>query len=320
MYDSIIKFPEQLLFDAKVFNGPVSFSRGKVVVGGMGGSALSPNLLKIFDPTVDIIVHRSYGLPPIKKEILAESFLIASSYSGNTEETIDFLDSALKAGIKPAVIATGGTLLERAEKEKLPFIKIPDNVIQPRVAVGLSLVALATLLLRTDVIEELKRIAGVLVPLEEEQEGKRIAEELKGFVPLIYSSSENEAIAYNWKIKINETAKTPSFCSVFPELNHNEMAGFTKNANAPRVSYKALMIASDLDHERVKDRMRVTGEMLSEFGIPTCTTALSGVSPLERASRSLVVADWVAYYLAELYGMNPDDNPTVTEFKKRIAE
>lgn len=325
MHDSILKFAEQLSFRPEIKNGPIEV-RGlpaqagkKIVLGGMGGSALSPGLLRIFDPTADIVIHRDYGLPPLPQKVLAESLLIASSYSGNTEETLDFLDHALRIGLKPAVITSGGALLKRAEEERLPYVLIPNTVIQPRVAVGFSLVALAALSGRSELLEELKRISSVLIPADEEEEGKRIASQFPGFVPLVYASSRNRTLAYNWKIKMNETAKIPVFMNVFPELNHNELIGFTRSDKIPKVPFKLLLIRDSEDYVRVGKRMDVTASLLAENGISSVETGLSGATRLERALRSLVTADWTAYHLALSYGANPDTSPAIEEFKKRIA-
>jgi glucose/mannose-6-phosphate isomerase len=203
--------------------------------------------------------------------------------------------------------------------ERLPYIQIPNTIIQPRVAVGVSLKALALLVGRADLSRELERIALVLKPAEEEAEGKRIANELKGSLPLIYTSETNKSIAYNWKIKINETAKTHAFMNVFPELNHNEIAGFAKNQEGPKAPFKLVLIKDDRDHPRVQKRMEVTAQLLSGGGMKSVETSLKGTTPIERALRSLIVADWAAYHLALVYQVNPDNNPAVEEFKKRMA-
>lgn len=319
MYESIINFAKQLSFKPVVENGPFDAQRKKIIVGGMGGSHLSAGLLKLADPASDILQHRNYGLPALAPEALSQSACIASSYSGNTEETLDFANAALAAKLPLAAIASGGKLLAFAQEHKLPHVRIPDDIVQPRVAVGVSLKALATLVGQSDIVAELERLAGTFQPTSREKEGKRIAEALEGFTPLIYASATNKAIAFNWKIKINETAKTPAFFNVFSEMNHNELAGFARNERGPKTSFKALFVKDDRDLPRIQKRMEVVAPLLDENGIPTVETALSGDSALERALVSLVTADWTGYYLAKAYGTNPDDNPVVEEFKKRIA-
>src|SRR3989338_11398120 len=116
MYDSILQFAQQLSFKPEIKNGPVKAHGKKIIIAGMGGSNLSGGLLRIFDSSVDVVLHRDYGLPSLQQNVLAESLLIASSYSGNTEQTLDFLEHALRIGLWSAVIASGGKLLARAQE------------------------------------------------------------------------------------------------------------------------------------------------------------------------------------------------------------
>ena len=191
----------------------------------MGGSHLAAGLFKLYDPQTPFYIHRDYGLPVLSDEELKESLIIASSYSGNTEEVVDFLEKALEKGLNAVVISVGGKLVDMAQEHNLPHIVMPNTGIQPRSALGFSVVALAKFLGRDDILEELSSCTNI-DPLKWEEEGKKLASTLHGRVPVVYSSLKNEAIAYNWKIKFNETGKIPAFYNTFSELNHNEMTGF----------------------------------------------------------------------------------------------
>ena len=347
MYDSILKFAEQLTFVAEVKNGHVDSAGKKIILAGMGGSHLAADMLRFANPHLDIFVHNSYGLPDLPHEVLVESVLIASSYSGNTEETLDFLSCSLREGFRPSVItvfrqmqsltldflscslregfrpsviASGGKLLSLAKAESLPYIQIPDTIIQPRVAVGESFIALLTLLNQVHLLEEMRIVSKTFKPKTLEGEGKRIADMLKNRIPLIYTSLEHHTIAYNWKIKINETARIPVFMNVFPELNHNELAGFMLDTSAPQAPFTLVLLTDDKDDSRVSKRMNITEDLLKEKGIPCIRVPLVGANPLEKAFTSLVLADWTAYHLALAYNLNPDENPAVEEFKKRMKE
>ena len=320
MYDSILKFAEQLTFVAEVKNGHVDSAGKKIILAGMGGSHLAADMLRFANPHLDIFVHNSYGLPDLPHEVLVESVLIASSYSGNTEETLDFLSCSLREGFRPSVIASGGKLLSLAKAESLPYIQIPDTIIQPRVAVGESFIALLTLLNQVHLLEEMRIVSKTFKPKTLEGEGKRIADMFKNRIPLIYTSLEHHTIAYNWKIKINETARIPVFMNVFPELNHNELAGFMLDTSAPQAPFTLVLLTDDKDDSRVSKRMNITEDLLKEKGIPCIRVPLVGANPLEKAFTSLVLADWTAYHLALAYNLNPDENPAVEEFKKRVKE
>src|SRR3989339_1606903 len=137
--------------------------------------------------------------------------IIASSYSGNTEETISVFEGAQKQNIARSVIAKGGILLETAKEEGLPYIQIPDTGVQPRSALGFSFKALAKMVGRDDLVEQASKVGAQLQSENFEEQGRRIAEKLRGKIPLVYASQKNYSVAYNWKIKFNETAKIPAF-------------------------------------------------------------------------------------------------------------
>src|SRR3989344_4288396 len=236
MRDSIINFPKQFLFEPKIENqGKLKLAKfKKFIVCGMGGSHLSGDLVKLWKPGLDIIIYSDYGLPPLGRREKKNTLVIASSYSGNTEETIDAFRTAVRNKISVAAISTGGKLLELAQKYRIPYIKLPDTGIQPRMATGLGFRAFLKVLGEKKALIESAKLAYSLKPLKLENQGRNLAKKLKGFVPVIYSSQRNSAIAYNWKIKFNETGKIPAFYNILPELNHNEMTGFPAGGGLAR--------------------------------------------------------------------------------------
>jgi glucose/mannose-6-phosphate isomerase len=330
MFESIKNFAKQFDFTPEIKNGapvdstslPQTAGAPKIIVAGMGGSHLAADLLRLFEPTIDVYVHRDYGLPPLGREILKESFLVASSYSGNTEETLDFTREALKDGFRPTIITSGGKLLEFAEQSGLPYVKIPDTVIQPRVALGLSLLALSYIAGARKLYNELKSLSSKLSPASLEKQGKAVALQLFGKIPLFYSSERNLTVAYNWKIKINETAKVPAFCHALPEFNHNEMAGFSsegKNAE-PKAPFQIVFLRDRSDHPRIAKRMDITTEMLSRAGMSSNQILLEGETLAEKIFNSLLAADWTAYHLALMYKTDPDTTPVIKEFKDKMTK
>src|SRR3989344_4496102 len=124
MRQEINSFPKQFSFEPKIANagGLKKFSR--VVVAGMGGSNLDAGLIKILCKNVEIIAHRSYGLPQLKS--FKDTLIIANSYSGNTEETVDAYEMARKKKLPVAVIATGGALPQLAKKNAKPPTQMPE--------------------------------------------------------------------------------------------------------------------------------------------------------------------------------------------------
>lgn len=292
----------------------------KYVLSGMGGSHLSADLARIYDPTLPLIIRSDYGLPQMLAREHKHSLFIASSYSGNTEEVIDALNMALKEKIPSAVIAVGGKLLDIAKKNNLPYVQMPNTGIQPRSALGFSLNALFKLMRREDALQDCFKLAKNLKPEVFEKTGKKLAKNLKNKIPVIYCSRANKAIAYNWKIKFNETGKIPAFYNVFPELNHNEMTGFDVKPSSKHLSkdFYFIILKDKSDHKKIQKRMDILAKLYKNRKLKVEMIELKGKNTLEKIFSSLVLADWTAVQIAEYYDLESEHVPMVEEFKKMI--
>lgn len=284
MEEAIREFHTQFLFGPVIVNGARLKRPRGCVVGGMGGSHLAAGLLAGLKPDINTTIHRDYGLPVLPDP--KERLYIASSYSGNTEETLDFAKEAHAKGYTVATISVGGELREFAKKNGLPHIILPDTKIQPRSALGFSIVALAALLGDEPLLAELKSLAVNLKPDELEGRGETLAGALRGKVPVIYASTKNQAVAYNWKIKMNETGKIPAFYNVFPELNHNEMTGFDLIGSTEGLSrrFHFIFLTDSADHPQNQKRMKVTRKLYENRGLPVTEVPFQGKSRLEKCS------------------------------------
>lgn len=324
MHDAIKSFPEQFLFSPVVENADKLRPADGFIVAGMGGSHLAADLLRVWKPDMDIVVQSDYGFPAdLKPEWLTRMLFIASSYSGNTEETLDSLQEALKRGMPVAAVAAGGKLLDMARDAHIPYVVLPNPGIQPRSSIGFGIKALLAL---TGEREALAGIGALAERLKNrmdecEKEGKALAEQMRGFVPVIYASDRNRAVAYNWKIKFNETGKIPAFYNVFPELNHNEMTGFDRvDATSSLSAGMYLVFLEDAaDHPKIQKRMAITKELYGARAIKTASVKMTGGDVFEKIFSSTLTADWTAYHTARIYGTEADQVPMVEEFKKRIA-
>ena len=322
--ESIKNFPNQLLFSPKIANaGNLPFpSPNSFIVAGTGGSALAADILKVWEPELDLVVHRDYELPPFPKEKSDNKkyFFVASSYSGNTEETLDAFEEALRTKLSVAAISTGGELLKRAREEKIPYIQMPDTGIRPRSAIGFNVKSLLAIMRKEDEMKKLEALSARLSVSEAEKKGREIAENLHGYFPVIYSSNKNAPIARGWKTYFNETGKIAAYTNVFPELNHNEIMGFdfTTSATAPRQPFLVIMLEDKSDHPRVMERMRLTANLYRERKIPVINFILDGESVWEKIFSALLVANWASYYTAKNYRFDAEEEKTVEEFKKTI--
>lgn len=320
MNDAIRAFPAQFLYEPEVIGHFDSTKYNRFIIAGMGGSHLAADLLQETRPDLSIRIYSDYGLPPMSLEDKHKTLVILSSYSGNTAETLSAGVAALHEGVALAAVAVGGKLLEFARANGVPYIELPNTGVQPRSAAGFSLRALMKLVGAEADLAVSRKVSNI-DDTELEKQGQELAKTLQGYVPVIYTETSHRSIAYNWKIKFNETAKIPAFYNVIPELNHNEMNGYDLIDSTKSLSDKFafIFLQSDSDHPENTKRFAVLEKLYTARKLPVYKVWLTGNTEYEKAARALMVADWTAVYLAEFYGTEAEQVPMVEEFKKLIA-
>jgi len=320
MYNVISESAEQLKKGLELAkNAKIEGDFKNIIICGIGGSALPSNILTSLNKTdIPIYIHRDYNLPQKADE---HSLIICISYSGNTEETISALQEAISKKLRVICITTGGEIEKLCQENTIPLVKIPSGI-QPRMATGYIFSALIKILENSEVIkkisteiletgEELKKINSLL-----ENEGKKLAKKLFKKIPIIYASNKFKEIARILKIKFNENSKIPAFYNYFPELNHNEMIGYT---NAKKYFFVIIIQDSD-DHPRILKRMQLTAKLISQKGIQTETINIKRGSILFKIFSTLLLGDWASYYLALEYKIDPTPVKMVEEFKKLMQK
>jgi glucose/mannose-6-phosphate isomerase len=317
----IIKnFSKQLEYQPSIENATAFEKYDKFVVVGMGGSNLAAEIIKGWKPKLDIIIHRDYGLPNIEEGELKERLIILSSYSGETEETISAFQEAFSRKLPLIVIASGGKLLNLARDNDTPYIQLPTIKAHPRFAIGLSIKATLKAMGEELLLNDVSGVTESLDAEEYEEIGKNLAHSLENKIPLIYSSSRNRGLAYFWKINFNETVKIPAFFNVFPELNHNEMAGFDKIA---AIGFKpsdfAFIFLNDPDDEtRIQKRMTAMAKIFEERGFALQEVNIIGPSLWHKSFVGILIAFWTSLYLTEYYNVDPEDISMIEDFKKSL--
>ncbi|MFA5173070.1 MAG: bifunctional phosphoglucose/phosphomannose isomerase [Candidatus Paceibacterota bacterium] len=308
--ENILKnFSAQFAFQPEIINSENLKGADKFIVAGMGGSHLSAGFIKIAAPKLDLLIHRDYGLPRVPDYFLNDSLIICSSYSGETEETLDVFNESLKKGLNLAVVSSGGQLLRLALENKIPFVKIPAGF-PPRLALGFSLKALLKLIGLKKEEEEVSSLSSKFRPESFIKDGEKFAEFISGKIPVVYSSLLNFPLAYAWKIKFNETAKIPAFANYFPELNHNEMEGFSSGLN----KFAFIFLSSSRDSAMIKKRMAVTSEIFKSVLV----NESKGDNVFEEIFSSLLIAGWASLSIAKSSGVNPLSTPLIDSFKQKI--
>lgn len=322
---------DQTTFEAKVINTethdrPIL----NIVVAGMGGSALAAALAKAWlklDIKIPFEVVRTYDLP---KYIDDNTLVIASSYSGNTEETISCLEEAEKAGTQLAVIASGGELIRRAELNKIAYVTLPTGI-QPRVAVIYNLRAIFALLENFKIASRSKfdEIANTCVWLKSEcskwmsdvptdrNYAKQLALQAVGKTAIFYGGSLTAPVAYKWKISWNENGKNVAFWNEIPEFNHNEFMGWT--SHPVEKPYAVFDIVSDFEHPQILKRFEVSDRLLSGMRPKSTTINMMGESMIEQLLWGSILADFVSIYLAILNGVDPTPVPLIEKLKHELT-
>lgn len=306
---------------------PETGSLQRIVIAGMGGSAIGADLLTAYaldSCPLPVTVHRDYGLPAFADG--PSTLVIVSSHSGNTEETLDAFEAAVEAGCSLLAICTGGELERRAAARRLPVWKF-DHAGQPRAAVGFSfgllLAAFARLGLVPDPEDEL---AGAVAAMKEQQNNlraevpvarnpaKRLAGQLVGRWVNVYGAGLLAPVARRWKGQINELAKAGAGFEVLPEADHNALAALL-NPQETLAHTITLFLRSPSDHPRNALRLDLTRQGFLVEGLNTDIYTASGESPLAHMWTAIHFGDYTAFYLAMAYETDPTPVEALQQFK-----
>ncbi|HEY41677.1 MAG TPA: bifunctional phosphoglucose/phosphomannose isomerase [Dehalococcoidia bacterium] len=302
----------------------------KVLVIGMGGSAIGGDLvgsLVASEARIPVIVYRGYDLPAYVDD---STLVIASSYSGNTEETLSAFNQALETGAKKLAITTGGKLKKIADENGVPVLTFNYRS-QPRAALAFSFLTILGFLQKLGVIgnksTEVTKAVEVLLKLSDKisetrqvskNPARQLAEKLYGNLAVVYGAGLLSEVAHRWKTQINENSKAWAFYEVFPELNHNAVVGYQFPAElAEKIT--VVMLRSDLLAQPVQLRYEVTGRLLERAGVGYESVDGEGDTPLSQLLSLVLFGDYVSYYLAILYRIDPSPVEAIDYLKEQLA-
>ena len=303
-----------------------------VVLAGMGGSALAAELSKSWPGwRVPFEICRSYQAP---NYVDANTLFIASSYSGNTEETIAAMEDAEQKGATIVVMASGGKLVEIAHQKGFVLASLPV-IDKPRYGVLNGYDALVTigekaglLALQNDVktlssaAQSLKQSIAAWVPTNpvDNNLAKQLALELMGRSVVIYAGNLLYPAAYKWKISINENSKNVAWCDAFSEFNHNEFLGWASHPTEK--PYGIVYLLTELEHPRIKKRFELTEKLLSGRWPSPIHVEVQGETLLDQLLWTVALGDFVSIYLAILNGVDSIDPPgkdMIETFKAQLG-
>jgi len=330
--DDVLSLPEHLrdaLWRVDSAHLEPQDSPGGLVVAGMGGSAIGAALALAAlgdHASRPIFPARTYGLPPWTTP---DTTVLCSSYSGETEETLGCFEAAGALGARRIVATTGGRLAEQARAEDVPVIPLPGGF-APRAAVGYLTVAVLEVAalcgvgprMATEIdvaashTDQLAQQWGPEGP--EDGLAKALARGLHDTVPVVVGAGLTAPLAYRWKTQFNENAKIPSFASELPEMDHNELVGWTSSKALGQFS--AVFLDDADEHPRIKQRIEMTEKLIAPAARATFRVETSGQTTVERVISLVLLGDLVSIYLATLGGVDPGPIQPIEDLRQALAE
>lgn len=342
MHDVLYRMPEQIKQAVEIGeSAPIwrqSATSNRYVIFGLGGSAIGGDLLRSYLAAtegghhLDVSVHRTYDVP---HWLNADTNVICSSYSGETEETLSAFDQARKRTMRILSITTGGSLGQRSVTAGMPIINIPPGY-QPRCALAFSFFPLLTVLGRygaidaravransrgtNEAIRELEAVRDEYASKSAKNPALALAKKLHDHIPVVYSSNERlDAVNLRWRGQIQENAKQLAFGNLLPEMNHNEINGWHFPAGKTK-SHHVLLLRDQDDHARVRIRFDALRDIVKSSVAGVTEVQGSGKSLLSRMFTLIYLADWTSYHLAILNGTDPSPVPVIQKLKATLAK
>ncbi|MFN2544825.1 MAG: bifunctional phosphoglucose/phosphomannose isomerase [Actinomycetota bacterium] len=335
MLDAVLSLPRRLRagFEAGRSLSPLpdASSLSAIVLCGMGGSGVAGDVVRALYRdrlTIPLEVVKDAVLPEFCGR---DTLVVCSSFSGNTAETLACFDAASDRGCRLLALSTGGELAVRAAERGVPTATIPDDAPAPRAALGellgASLGALESMGLLPPVVEDIDESAGGLEDLAEElgpgvelpdNPAKVLATWIGERVAVVWGAEGIASVAATrWKTELNENAKTPAFSSSLPELDHNEVVGWTK---AKGQGFVVIALRHHDESGEVAVRFPVSLQIAAEAGCETQEVWAAGQSPLAKALSLSMMGSAASVYLGLLRGVDPTPIEAIDRLKRVLAE
>lgn len=293
-----------------------------VLIIGLGGSGIGGKIVAQLTSSqlrVPVSINNDYTIPNYVNE---HTLVIASSFSGNTEETLEALSIVQEKQAEIACITSGGKLLTIAKEKGYNYIVLPTER-SPRAMLTYSLIQQFYLLFNYRLIDDqFKTNLQSSISLLEENEAniksmaKEVAQGLYGKTAVLYAAANFEGVVTRMRQQINENAKSLCWHHVLPEMNHNELVGWAGGKN----EYAVVMLRSDFDHTRTSVRMDISKKIISDYTSTFFEFKAKGGSIIEQSLYLILFGDWVSVYLAELNKVDSIEVNVIDFLKGELAK
>ena len=313
---------------------PEGMGVDSILILGMGGSGISGDVTRaVLEGRLATPIHVLKSYDPVPAWVGRNTLVFAVSYSGGTEETIAALQEVHARGSRIVIVSSGGRLGDMAEELGIATVSIPGGL-QPRASLGYLFIPILAVLEEiglvpaldedvteaVSVIEELAARCHRSVPLANNP-AKRLASGIEGRIPVVYGSHSLTGVAaYRFKCDLNEYAKTPAFWNELPEMNHNEIEGWSGLRNMTSENFVAVFLRDEGEHPRVTKRFEITKRLIdgSVARIEELTSV--GESPVARLLSLIFVTQMAAIYLGLAYGVDPGPVAVIERLKEELAK
>lgn len=293
-----------------------------VIITGLGGSGIGGSIIAQVtekEIKIPVLVNKDYFLPNYVDQ---HTLVIVSSYSGNTEETVQCFEMALEKKAKICCVTAGGKILEMAKSKNIDYIVIPGGR-PPRSAIAYSFTQLFYVLhgynLISDAFKAALKKSVELIDHEEEHimsEAYYLAEKLHKKIPVIYSAANYEGVAIRFRQQINENSKMVCWHHVLPEMNHNELVGWT----IANKKLAVIFFRNEDDYNRTQARMNLTKQVVSKYTPYVFEVFSKGASQLEKTFYLIHFGDWVSWYLSEIRDIDATEVNVIDFLKGELAK
>ncbi len=293
-----------------------------VLITGLGGSGIGGTIVSELNRSnlkVPVAVNKNYSIPGFVND---NTLVVVSSYSGNTEETLNALKEAFNKEAKIVCITSGGKVMEFAQNNGLDYITI-DGGMPPRACFGYSFVQLNYILaglglINNDFKKDLKKSIQLLESEKSniQNTAKEIAERIQNKIPIIYCDAGIEGVAIRFRQQINENSKMLCWHHVIPEMNHNELVGW-------RGSYEdhaVIFLRNENDYSRNKKRMDFTKGVAKYCSADAIEIQSKGKSGMEKALYLIHLTDWISYYLSEHRKVDAIEVEVISKLKNELSK
>jgi len=329
MIEHVLDLGNQLQKELETSMDFVIDSYNDLLIVGMGGSGVAGDVLKLVlneTSQINVEVRKAYGIPEVVADRRPKCLFI--SYSGNTEETVEAVNDAIRYKLDWSVISSGGQLLELAEEHERPFVKVPPGL-QPRAAFGLMTKAVMHYV-SSDIDRKYLEMCDQagdylnksLANQSENQllsQALQISKEIGSKTSVIYGGTPlTYLVAQRWKTQINENAKSKAFVGYMPEIHHNEILSWEANREESKNNFQLLFLRSSNENSQVSKRFELTKKIIGDKVNISEIENISSENIISNLFHLTLLGDLVSVYMAENLDIDPYDITAIEDLKKLL--